>query len=104
MPHRYADIAFTPTVKKAQEQFGSRNAYARMEGAPETRNHRLSEAEAQFIAARDSFYMATVSETGWPYIQHRGGPIGIRARAGRRPRSVSRISAATGNISVSAIS
>lgn len=77
MPHRYADIAFTPTVKKAQEQFGSRNAYARMEGAPETRNHRLSEAEAQFIAARNSFYMATVSETGWPYIQHRGGPIGF---------------------------
>ena len=77
MPHRYAEIAFTPTVKKAQEQFGSRNAYARMEGAPETRNHRLSEAEAQFIAARNSFYMATVSETGWPYIQHRGGPTGF---------------------------
>jgi predicted pyridoxine 5'-phosphate oxidase superfamily flavin-nucleotide-binding protein len=77
MPHRYAEIAFTPTVKKAQEQFGSRNAYARMEGVPETRNHRLSEAEAQFIAARDSFYMATVSETGWPYIQHRGGPTGF---------------------------
>jgi len=77
MPHRYAEIAFTPTVKKAQEQLGSRNAYARMEGAPEIRNHRLSEAEAQFIGARDSFYMATVSETGWPYIQHRGGPIGF---------------------------
>ena len=77
MPHRYAEIAFTPTVKKAQEQFGSRNAYARMEGVPETRNHRLSEAEAQFIAARNSFYMATVSETGWPYIQHRGGPTGF---------------------------
>jgi hypothetical protein len=55
MPHRFAEIAFTPTVKKAQEQLGSRNAYARMEGAPETRNHRLSEAEAQFIAARNSF-------------------------------------------------
>ena len=37
----------------------------------------LSEAEAQFIAARNSFYMATVSETGWPYIQHRGGPTGF---------------------------
>ena len=77
MPHRYAEIAFTPRVKKAQEQFGSRNAYARMEGAPETRNHRLSEAEAEFIAARNSFYMATVGETGWPYIQHRGGPTGF---------------------------
>jgi predicted pyridoxine 5'-phosphate oxidase superfamily flavin-nucleotide-binding protein len=77
MPHRYAEIAFTPTVKKAQEQFGSRNAYARMEEAPESRNHRLGQAEAQFIAARNSLYMATVSETGWPYMQHRGGPIGF---------------------------
>jgi len=77
MPHRYAEIAFTATVKKAQEQFGSRNAYARMEGAPETRNHRLRETEAEFIAARNSLYMATVSETGWPYIQHRGGPTGF---------------------------
>lgn len=77
MPHRYAEIAFTPTVKKAQAQFGSRNAYARMEGALDTRNHRLGDAEAEFIAARDSFYMATVSETGWPYIQHRGGPTGF---------------------------
>lgn len=77
MPHRFAEIAFTPTVKKAQEELGSRNAYARMESVPETRNHRLSEAEAEFIAARNSFYMATVSETGWPYIQHRGGPTGF---------------------------
>ena len=37
----------------------------------------LGEAEASFIAARDSFYMATVGETGWPYIQHRGGPPGF---------------------------
>lgn len=77
MPHRFAEIAFTPTVKKAQEELGSRNAYARMESVPETRNHRLSEAEAEFIAARNSLYMATVSETGWPYIQHRGGPTGF---------------------------
>ena len=77
MPHRFAQIAFTPTVKKVQEQLGSRNAYARMESGPETRNYRLSEAEADFIAARNSFYMATVSESGWPYIQHRGGPTGF---------------------------
>lgn len=43
----------------------------------ETRNDRLGPSEAGFIAARDSFYMATVSETGWPYIQHRGGPQGF---------------------------
>jgi predicted pyridoxine 5'-phosphate oxidase superfamily flavin-nucleotide-binding protein len=77
MPHRFAEIAFTPTVKKVQEQMGSRRSYARMEGVPETVNHHLSEAEAGFIAARNSLYMATVSETGWPYIQHRGGPTGF---------------------------
>lgn len=77
MPHRFAEIAFTPTVKKVQERLGSRSSYARMEDAPEATNHHLSEAEAGFIAARNSFYMATVSETGWPYIQHRGGPTGF---------------------------
>ena len=77
MPHRFAEIAFTPTVKKVQEQMGSRASYARMADAPEAVNHRLSEAEAGFITARNSFYMATVSETGWPYIQHRGGPTGF---------------------------
>ena len=44
---------------------------------PEAINHALTEAEARFIAARDSLYMATVGETGWPYIQHRGGPAGF---------------------------
>lgn len=77
MPHKFAEIAFTPTVKNVQEQQGSRMAYARMEGAPEAINQSLSSAEASFIAARDSFYLATVSETGWPYIQHRGGPAGF---------------------------
>jgi len=77
MSHLFADIAFTPTVKKVQEEQGSRSSYARMEGVPEAVNHRLTEAEAGFIAARNSVYMATVSETGWPYIQHRGGPTGF---------------------------
>jgi predicted pyridoxine 5'-phosphate oxidase superfamily flavin-nucleotide-binding protein len=77
MAHRFAEIAFTPTVKKLQEQQGSRNSYARMEGLPEAVNHALTSAEAGFIAQRDSLYMATVSETGWPYIQHRGGPVGF---------------------------
>ena len=77
MPHHFADIAFTPTVKQVQEQMGSRSSYARMEGATESRNRNLGEGEAAFLAARDSFYMATVSETGWPYIQHRGGPAGF---------------------------
>ncbi|MCC7194667.1 MAG: pyridoxamine 5'-phosphate oxidase family protein [Gemmatimonadaceae bacterium] len=77
MPHQFAAIAFTPTVKKVQEELGSRSSYARMERGPGAVNHRLTEAEAGFIAARDSLYMATVSETGWPYVQHRGGPIGF---------------------------
>lgn len=77
MPHHFAEIAFTPTVKKVQEEQGSRSSYARMEGGPDAVNHRLTEAEAGFIAARNSLYMATVSETGWPYIQHRGGPTGF---------------------------
>jgi predicted pyridoxine 5'-phosphate oxidase superfamily flavin-nucleotide-binding protein len=77
MPHGFAEIAFTPTVKQVQEQLGSRPAYARMESDPESRNRLLSEREAGFIAGRNSLYMATVSETGWPYIQHRGGPMGF---------------------------
>lgn len=77
MSHRFAEIAFTPAVKRVQERLGSRSVYSRMEAAPETVNHLLSEAEAGFITARNSFYIATVSETGWPYIQHRGGPTGF---------------------------
>lgn len=77
MPHHFAEIAFTPTVKKVQEELGSRSSYAQMESAAGAVNHRLTEAEAGFITARNSFYMATVSETGWPYIQHRGGPTGF---------------------------
>lgn len=76
MGHKFAETAFTPSVKAVQERFGSRGSYARMESG-DTHNDRLGPGEAGFIAARDSFYMATVSETGWPYIQHRGGPQGF---------------------------
>jgi len=76
MGHKFAELAFTPKVKVAQEQNGSRRAYSRMEAA-EDHHDVLGPNEAGFIAARDSFYMATVSETGWPYIQHRGGPAGF---------------------------
>ncbi len=77
MPHHFARIAFTPTVRQVQEEQGSRPAYARMEAVPHAVNDRLTDREAAFISARDSFYMATVSETGWPYMQHRGGPAGF---------------------------
>jgi predicted pyridoxine 5'-phosphate oxidase superfamily flavin-nucleotide-binding protein len=76
MGHKFAEIAFTPTVKMEQERSGSRRSYARLE-AGDAHHDRLSTREAAFIAERDSFYMATVSETGWPYIQHRGGPAGF---------------------------
>jgi len=65
-------------VKLAQQRDGSRASYARnLEADDETFNDRLGEREAEFIAAQRSFYMATVSATGWPYLQHRGGPRGL---------------------------
>ncbi len=76
MTHQFAELAFTPAVQAFQEQMGSRKAYAKAEGGP-VQHDRLGKAETAFIQARDSFYMATVSETGWPYIQHRGGPAGF---------------------------
>ena len=73
MPHAFADIAFTPSVQAAQLHDGSRAGYARsFEGDAEVFNDRLGEAETDFIATQRSFYLATVSETGWPYLQHRG--------------------------------
>lgn len=78
MSHAFADIAFTPSVKAAQQRDGSRAGYARtFEGDVEAFNDRLGDAEVDFIAAQRSFYLATVSETGWPYLQHRGGPRGF---------------------------
>lgn len=77
MPHGFARIAFTPMVQRLQEERGSRAAYARMEDSPYQLNTQLGEGETAFLAARDSFYMATVGETGWPYVQHRGGPAGF---------------------------
>ena len=76
MGHRFAEIAFTDSVRTMQQKMGSRAPYARLDGG-DAFNHALSEKEAAFIAARDSFYLASVSETGWPYVQHRGGPLGF---------------------------
>jgi len=76
MAHKFAEIAFTPVVRAIQVEEGSRTGYARMDEGDDY-NHRLGDREAIFIAARDSFYMASVGETGWPYVQHRGGPAGF---------------------------
>jgi len=76
MATAFAELAFTPSVKAAQSIYGSREKNSRFELAEDARN-RLTEFEIAFIGERDSFYQATVSESGWPYIQHRGGPMGF---------------------------
>jgi uncharacterized protein len=75
MAYGFLDIAATASVKEAQRQNGSADYWAGFHG--ERTFDRFTENEAAFIAARDSFYMATVSESGWPYVQHRGGPPGF---------------------------
>jgi len=76
MGRRFAELAFTPLVKEQQQRHGSRESYRRVEERGEP-GARLGPEEREFIGARDGFYMATVSETGWPYIQYRGGPKGF---------------------------
>jgi len=76
MGHQFSRIVFTPKVRALQEVDGSRAGYAKND-LGEPHHDRLGEREAAFIGRRDSVYMATVTETGWPYIQHRGGPAGF---------------------------
>ena len=76
MPQPVSDIAFTPAVKAVQERNGSRAGYARMEEKGGWRDTVTPELAAS-LAERDSFYLATVSGEGRPYIQHRGGPKGF---------------------------
>jgi len=75
MSYGFLDIAITPSVRAAQKAMGVDHIWQDFKGDREF--DRLTENEAAFIADRDSFYMATVSETGWPYVQHRGGPRGF---------------------------
>ncbi|MCF2498287.1 pyridoxamine 5'-phosphate oxidase family protein [Dyadobacter chenhuakuii] len=75
MARNYASVAFTPEVKALQERYGSRQAYAHME--QKATGTRLSDSESNFIQERDSFYIASIGENGFPYIQHRGGTKGF---------------------------
>ncbi len=75
MPYGFLDIAVTPSVRAAQAKMGADHLWRDFKG--NRKYDRFTENEVAFIAARDSFYMATVSETGWPYVQHRGGPPGF---------------------------
>ena len=77
MTHRFSALMFTPAVRAVQEALGSRRAYERLDAPEADPRDTLTQAERAFIAARDSFYLASVSETGWPYVQHRGGPPGF---------------------------
>ncbi len=79
MAQQFLHTMFGPGSRALQEEAGSRASYARMEAGAGTRDL-LTDREADFIAARDSFYMASVSEDGWPYVQHRGGPAGFLRR------------------------
>ncbi len=75
MSYGFLDIAVTPSVRAAQAAMGSDDLWTDFQG--HRAFDRFTENESAFIGDRDSFYMATVSETGWPYVQHRGGPRGF---------------------------
>lgn len=76
MTRRYTDIAFTDSVKATQTRNGTRHNAQKVENWDVDDSH-FSPREAEFIAERDSFYMASVGEDGWPYVQFRGGPPGF---------------------------
>jgi predicted pyridoxine 5'-phosphate oxidase superfamily flavin-nucleotide-binding protein len=76
MSRAFADLAFTPTVRALQSELGSRELYASLDTVADRRDA-LTQREATFIASLDGFAQASVGETGWPYVQHRGGPPGF---------------------------
>jgi uncharacterized protein len=76
MGNKYLEIAATDSVKRVQQRLGSRAVYTRREGRP-TIHQQLGPDEIAIIEAQDTFFLASVSETGWPYVQHRGGPKGF---------------------------
>ncbi len=77
MARNYVHTLFTDDARALQAEDGSREAYARMEEGADGSPDQLGEKEAGFIAQRDSFYIASVTSEGWPYVQHRGGPAGF---------------------------
>jgi predicted pyridoxine 5'-phosphate oxidase superfamily flavin-nucleotide-binding protein len=86
MRHRFFDIGFTPAVQAEQARRGSRAAYAAASAGKSdgTSADVIDERAFAFIEARDTFYLASVSESGWPYVQHRGGPVGFVRRLDER--------------------
>lgn len=76
MPRKYTKLTFTDSVKRIQEFYGTRRQGAKLE-AIDWEDDRLSDRETAFISDRDGFYVASVGENGWPYLQFRGGPRGF---------------------------
>lgn len=77
MARNYVHTLFTDQARAMQAADGSREAYARMEEGADGSPDLMTRKEAEFIALRDSFYLASVTPEGWPYVQHRGGPAGF---------------------------
>lgn len=77
MPLAFADIAFTPSVQAEQAKFGSSKTYEKFLSDDRWGGDRLGPEEAGFLSERDGFFQASVSETGWPYVQFRGGTPGF---------------------------
>jgi len=77
MARAFAEIAFTPKVLEEQGRQGSATGYAKFLAPEAAAGDAIGPAEADFIRRRDGFFQATVSETGWPYVQFRGGPVGF---------------------------
>ena len=77
MSRAFAEISFTPSVLALQGQNGSAAGYSKFLKPEADRGDRIGPMEAEFISGRDGFYQATVSESGWPYVQFRGGPNGF---------------------------
>jgi predicted pyridoxine 5'-phosphate oxidase superfamily flavin-nucleotide-binding protein len=76
MAYPFGSLVFTPVVKALQERYGSRRQYAKREDSGFSQDG-IGPSEIEFLAESDSFYMASTGATGWPYIQHRGGPHGF---------------------------
>lgn len=76
MAYAFGSLVFTPVIKSLQERYGSRGQYARREASAFSQDG-LGPSEIEFLAASDSFYMSSIGSSGWPYVQHRGGPKGF---------------------------
>ena len=75
MSQNFTTFSFTDIVKEAQSHYGSREIYKKIESRGD--NFEMTSREKYFIECQDHFYMATVGENGWPYVQFRGGIKGF---------------------------